>query len=381
MYRVGIFLLLLVVVSEITHSQDADQSDASDSRKAKPVRFVPPSDMVEFKTVETAGTEEVHRLKGPRSQASQEKVLGIPIKNVSGQSLTVSNINLGCGCMTAISKKLEIDSGETTMLYLRVTPKEVGRFAKRITISFENASSVTCVIESVVHSAFEITPNTMVLVPGREKGSELSIRSEFAHTGFQVRSMNPRLTVKFDRQKKDGTHVYRCWLGKETDKDKPLDEFVAPINIEYLKKSYEYKLQVKNAFTVKVQPSIVFASRDKQSSEVAKFHVLVGCWTGRDNLICRVAKPKKGIDLQEIERKPLGESSIFEQVSFALEGDLENIDDVTINWFRGNQIVGTCNVFLDSQSEVAIAQIREKRRERNRQLIEQGNAESLQPAE
>lgn len=381
MTRIGIAILMAITGLATANSQDTALPGVDKSEKVRKVRFVPPSDLIDLETVEIAGIEEFHRLKIPRLQAAKEKVFGIPIKNITDKPLVIANIGLACGCMAAMSNERKIGPGKTTTVYLRVTPKEVGRFAQRMKISFENETSITCVVESIVHSAFEVRPNTILLDPGRKEGTELSISSRFGYTGYKAKSLNRLLSLEYDRQTKDGTQIFKCWLEDNADKRRVPNELTVPIRITHHGKSYEYSLTVQNAREVKIQPSIVFAGRDKKSGSAAEFSILVGAWKGHADLTHKIIEPSTGLKLREIDRKALSSGSIFEKFSFVIEGDLENVDDVTVACFRSKEVVGTCQVFINGRSDVAQAKLREINRERNRQLVEQGEASALDPEE
>ena len=71
----------------------------------------------------------------------------------------------------------------------------------------------------------------------------------------------------------------------------------------------------------------------------------------------------------------------MEIVTFIIEGDTSSVEDVVVNWERAGQVVGTCRVFTNPRSSIAQDSFRELRREKNRQWIDQGKANALDPDE
>ncbi len=327
MMRFTVVALVALTVLGNGYAQDSDSPLKSRSLKPKTVRFVPPSNMIKIGAVDLTGTEEFHRLKVARMQAARERVLRIPLKNISDRPLKITNVAVSCGCMAAIANDLEIGTGETSMLYLRVTPTAVGRFAKRMTVSFEDSPNVTCVIESTVSSAFDVTPNAIVIKPGGSNGSELTVKSDLDLSGFEARSLNPFLTLKFVRQEPDGSHVFKCQLASAVDGNKVPADLVVPIQVRHLGKSYEYSLRVYNSEAVKIQPKIVFARRNAQNSNALEFFVLVKSWSKQKDLVCKIAEPKKGLSLKVKQRKSLPGGTLIEMVTFVIAGDTRSVEE------------------------------------------------------
>ncbi|MCO8121701.1 DUF1573 domain-containing protein [Stieleria sp. TO1_6] len=381
MIRLNAFFLIVIVSSYHALAQEAEPPGRDRALKPTGVQFKPPSDLIKTNSVELTDTEEFHRLTIPRMQSGKEKVIGVPLKNISDKKITVKNIEVSCGCMAAIANSLEINTKETLLVYLRITPTEVGRFAKRVTISFEGSPAVTCVIESIVAAAFNVSPNAMLLEPGDVQGGELVVKSVFDYSGFEVKSLNPFMKLVYDRQEKEKGNIYRCELVEGVKDVKAPAELMVPIQVKYLGKIHEYSLQVINSASVAVKPSIVFARRNAQDDNQTEFFVVVRSWREVNDLTCEIASPANGLSLKEIRRKSLSGDALLQAVTFVIEGDTQSTEEVTINWIRDGEIVGTCRVFTNGRSDLAQETFRELNRERNRQLIEQGKANALDPLE
>ncbi len=303
------------------------------------VSYKPPKDAITTDTVEiVAGVSEVARLKVDSIQASRERTLIVPLKNLTDTDINIRTVSVSCGCMAAITADLVIPAKKTMSLYLKVTPEDPGLFSKRVTVSFEGGISVVVIVESKVQPAYSISPSRIALNPGSDKGMEIKITSNFGSEPFSVESPDALVTLR--RVAFEGSvATFECSMIEEGVMS-PWETEI-PIFIRAGEKVHEYRLMVINASTVEIKPSLIVPHLS--GGKLTARAVVTGFGINENPLNCEVVGAGNDVDVSITRRRDSG--SMVAMYELSIEGDVSKLKTVELKWMRE----GSTKVLTSSQ--------------------------------
>jgi hypothetical protein len=312
--------------------------------------FRPPSDIKHLREVDIEPTDLGSRDMGILP-IRQPVVFGIPLRNSTKTDKKLVDVNVSCGCMVAAPSSTTFKSGDVTVVYLRVLPKEEGALRKQVRFTFEENHELVVNVEAIVRPLHTVP--AFLDMDGASDAAQITVTRNFEIGAADISDVH----VSGEGVTVQALH-YEAQPSTERKLTLNLTAFVEssnlrqPIEICVVNpegKQHLYRCLLRRTDLVRVHPSMLVERANKPGEASVTAYLegdleVLKRLSGRNGLACHALD--HGASARIVSTRQMGDSMIA--VVIVINERPQDARSIEIEWIdkSTNKVIGRNSVLL-----------------------------------